>query len=145
MVKGGFSWSLRGTTRKTSPNLLLRAQTLKVILGLNELGTNVSQACKSPSWCKITLEIRRVESQNPDKAWILAVKYNFKKKQQNCIISISAIISKHSILFSKRSSLSLWWFASNLTLCKLQIENCLNLIIIGVFLINKATINMELQ
>ena len=50
MVKGGFSWSLRGTTRITSPNLLLRAQNLKVILSLSEFDTNASQACSCSTW-----------------------------------------------------------------------------------------------
>ena len=50
MVKGGFSWSLRGTTRITFPNLLLRAQNLKVNLSLSELDTNASQACSCSTW-----------------------------------------------------------------------------------------------
>ena len=45
IIKGGFNWSLRMTSRNISPNLLLRAQNLKVYPRSFELDINASPAC----------------------------------------------------------------------------------------------------
>ena len=51
---------LRGTKRNTSSNLLLRAQNLNVILILNELDTNASQACYSLYLSGVSIAVKQV-------------------------------------------------------------------------------------
>ena len=52
IIKGSFNWSIRITSRNITPNLLLRAQNLKVNPRSFELDINASQACLSNNWLR---------------------------------------------------------------------------------------------
>ena len=88
----------------------------------------------SSSWCKVFSEIRRVESHFQIRRECREFRLGYQNttsKRNNKLHHIDHwhIISWHIF----RLSLFLWWFASNSTLCKLQIENCLNLINRSIF------------